>query len=63
MDIMSVMACPECRGNVERKGGFIICRKCGLAFPVLGSVPDMLIEDAWKLEKAEKSGFRHKLKL
>jgi uncharacterized protein YbaR (Trm112 family) len=41
---------------------FIICRKCELAYPLLGEVPDMLVNDAWKLEKAKKNGFKHKLK-
>lgn len=62
-ELMEVLACPKCKGDVELKGGFIVCRKCGLAFPVLDDVPDMLIEDAWPLEKAEKAGFRHSLKL
>ena len=43
---------------------FIICNKCKLAYPVLDDdVPDMLIEDAWNLEKATKTNFKHKLKL
>ncbi len=42
---------------------FILCRKCKLAYPVLEDVPDMLIKDAWPLEKAGKQGFRHELRL
>lgn len=63
-ELMEVLACPKCKHNVYEKGMFIICEKCKLAYPVLsGDVPDMLIEDAWKLEKAKKARFRHKLKL
>ena len=63
-ELMSVLACPKCRGEVEEKGMFISCRRCGLAYPVLENViPDMLIEDAWPLPKARKAGFRHKLTL
>jgi uncharacterized protein YbaR (Trm112 family) len=62
--LMDVLACPKCKGDVSENGMFITCARCCLAYPVLdGKVPDMLIEDAWKLEKAKKSDFRHSLKL
>jgi len=63
-DLLEIMACPKCKGDVEEKGMFILCKKCKLAYPVLdGDVPDMLIEEAWPLEKAKKNKFKHKLKL
>lgn len=62
-ELLDIMACPKCKGDIELKGMFIICQKCKLAYPILDDVPDMLIEDAWKLDKAKKSGFKHKLKL
>ena len=63
-DLMDILACPKCKGDVEEKGMFILCKKCKLAYPVLDKdVPDMLIEDAWKLERAKKNTFKHKLKL
>ena len=62
--LMEVLACPKCKGDVKERGMFIVCGKCKLAYPVLdGTVPDMLIEDAWPLEKAKKAKFRHNLKL
>ena len=63
-DLMKILACPKCKGDVEEKDMFILCKKCELAYPVLdGDVPDMLIEDSWKLEKAKKNKFKHKLRL
>jgi len=63
-DLLSILACPECKGEIKERGMFIVCNKCKLAYPVLGGdVPDMLVEDAWKLEKAKKVKFKHKLKL
>jgi len=62
--LMDVMACPRCKGNIRQKGMFLLCRKCSIAFPVLDdSVPNMIIEESWPLQKAEKSGFRHELRL
>ncbi len=63
-DLLKMLACPKCKGDVSEKGMFILCGKCKLAYPVLDSdVPDMLIDDAWALSKAEKAGFKHGLKL
>ncbi|MEM5793146.1 MAG: Trm112 family protein [Candidatus Aenigmatarchaeota archaeon] len=63
-ELMGILACPKCKGDVKEIGMFIVCNKCKLAFPVLdGNIPDMLIEDAWDLGKAKKSGFKHKIKL
>lgn len=62
--LMAVLACPQCKGDVQEHSMFILCGKCSLAYPVLdGSVPDMLVEDAWEAGKAKKAGFKHKLRL
>jgi len=63
-ELLAVLACPKCKGDVKVKGMFITCAKCRLAYPTLNSsVPDMLIGDAWLLDKAKKTGFRHDEKL
>jgi hypothetical protein len=63
-DLLKILACPKCKGDVEEQGMFITCGNCNLAYPVLDDdVPDMLIEDAWPLEKAKKDKFKHTLKL
>jgi len=62
-ELLEILACPKCKSDVVEKGMFILCRKCKLAYPVLGDVPDMLLEDAWALEKARKAHFKHDLKL
>lgn len=63
-ELMEVLACPKCKGSMEEKSMFITCKKCKLAYPVLDSdVPDMLIEDAWQLDNAQKAKFKHNLKL
>lgn len=63
-DLMSILACPKCKGDVHERKMFIVCNRCKLAYPVLDrDVPNMLIEDAWKLEKAERVNFRHSLEL
>jgi len=63
-ELLEVLACPKCKGKLVEKGMFLICKKCKIAYPVLdGDVPDFLLEDAWPLEKARRSKFKHNLKL
>jgi len=63
-ELLDILACPKCKGDVELKGMFLVCKACKLAYPILdGDVPDMLIDDAWDLEKARKNKFKHNLKL
>jgi uncharacterized protein YbaR (Trm112 family) len=62
--LLGIMACPKCKGNIGENGMFLLCRKCGLAFPVFDeSIPNMIVEEAWPLKKAEKKKFKHDLRL
>jgi len=62
-ELLEILACPKCGGDLELKEMFLVCNKCKLAFPILDDVPDLLLEDAWKLEDAEKNNFKHNLHL
>jgi uncharacterized protein YbaR (Trm112 family) len=63
-ELLRIMACPKCKSGLQENNMFLVCRKCRIAYPVLdGKIPDMLTEDSWQLEKAKKSGFRHRMKL
>jgi len=63
-DLLKIMACPKCKGDIKEECMFITCAKCKLAYPVLdGNIPDMLIEDAWPRELAHKAKFRHDIKI
>lgn len=63
-ELLEILACPKCKGSLSEKGMFLICEECKLAFPVLDEdIPDMLLEDAWPLKKAEKNKFKHNLTL
>ncbi len=49
-ELLEILACPSCRGNVEVRmdGGaeWIVCLQCGLRYPVRDGIPVMLIEEA-----------------
>ncbi len=63
-ELLKILACPKCKGDIRERGKFLVCKKCKLAYPVLdGTVPNMLINEAWSLSKAQKAKFEHDLKL
>lgn len=62
-ELMKILACPKCKGDVKQKRMFVVCTSCKLAYPIFSDVPNMRIEDAWGLKKAKKSKFNHKLKI
>jgi uncharacterized protein YbaR (Trm112 family) len=47
-ELLEILACPECKGDVEEKNGKIVCKKCGNKYPVKDGIPVMLIDQAEK---------------
>ena len=49
-ELLDIMICPSCGGDVEYREAesIIVCRKCGLRYPVRDDIPVMLIEEAEK---------------
>jgi uncharacterized protein YbaR (Trm112 family) len=49
-DLLDILVCPSCRGEVEYRPEeeLIVCTKCGLRYPVRDDIPVMLIEEAEK---------------
>ncbi len=49
-ELLEILACPNCRGEVEYRESeqVIVCKNCGLRYPVRDDIPVMLIEEAEK---------------
>jgi uncharacterized protein len=50
-ELLEILACPNCRGDVEYREAeaVIVCvGKCGYRYPVRDDIPVMLIEEAVK---------------
>ena len=47
-ELLSILACPACRGDVKEEQDKIICLSCGLKYPVKDGIPIMLVEEAEK---------------
>ncbi len=46
--LLDILACPDCKSDVELKGNKIVCRKCGKKYPIKNGIPVMLIDEAQK---------------
>lgn len=46
--LRTILACPACKGDLEADSAcsVLLCRHCGLKFPVRDGVPIMLIKEA-----------------
>ena len=47
-ELLNILACPACQGDVEFKDGKIVCRSCGKKYPVKDGIPIMLVDQAEK---------------
>lgn len=45
-ELLEILACPDCKGEVQEKENKIVCLKCGKKYPVRDGIPVMLIEEA-----------------
>ena len=46
--LLELLVCPDCHGELREEGDTLICQECGLHYPVRDDVPIMLIEEAWR---------------
>ena len=45
-ELLDILACPVCKGDVELRDEKIVCLKCGLKYPIRNDIPIMLEEEA-----------------
>lgn len=45
-ELLDILACPACRGDVELKDGKIVCLSCKKKYPIRDGIPVMLIDEA-----------------
>lgn len=45
-ELLDILACPKCRGDVALKDGKIICKKCAKKYPIRDGIPIMLVDEA-----------------
>jgi len=52
LDLLAILACPQCKQPVEPTPGqdWLVCAACGLRFPVRDDIPIILVDEASPLE-------------
>jgi uncharacterized protein YbaR (Trm112 family) len=52
--LLEVLACPRCesRPPVRQAGEFLVCTECGLGYPIVDGIPQMLPESAIQMQQA-----------
>jgi hypothetical protein len=49
-EFLALLACPRCKGPLEREGEALACPACRIVFPVRDRVPVLLLEEAQPAE-------------
>lgn len=52
-ELLKILACPACKGDVELKEDKICCTKCGRRYPIVDGIPVMLVEEAEQVKEGE----------
>ncbi|MFQ6089163.1 MAG: Trm112 family protein, partial [Candidatus Methanofastidiosia archaeon] len=50
-ELLDILACPACKGDIELKGEKLVCLSCKRRYPIRDGIPVMLIEEAEFPEK------------
>jgi len=45
-ELLKILACPACKGDVKLKNEKIVCTKCNKKYPIKDGIPIMLIDEA-----------------
>jgi len=49
-ELLDILACPKCKGDIRLEGDKLICETCKVYYPIKDGIPVMLIEEAKPLE-------------
>jgi uncharacterized protein YbaR (Trm112 family) len=45
-DLLAILACPACHGDLDARDQELVCLACGLAYPVRDGIPVLLVDEA-----------------
>ncbi|SNZ03469.1 hypothetical protein SAMN06265182_0388 [Persephonella hydrogeniphila] len=52
-DLLHILACPKCKGELLFFESFFVCESCKLKFEVKEDIPDFLLDDAKEISEDE----------
>lgn len=44
-ELLEILACPECKGEVELKDEELVCVECQRKYPIVDGIPQMLPDE------------------
>ncbi|MFC1753475.1 Trm112 family protein [Thermoproteota archaeon] len=45
-ELLDILACPDCKGDVKLENEKIVCTKCNKKYPIKDGIPIMLVDEA-----------------
>lgn len=45
-ELIAILVCPKCKGNLEVEESALVCHSCRLLYPVREGIPVMLVDEA-----------------
>ena len=51
-ELMEILRCIECHSRLDERGVELVCRACGLRFPVEDDIPIMLPESSYRPQES-----------
>ncbi|WP_082600073.1 MULTISPECIES: Trm112 family protein [Nocardioides] len=46
--LLKIIVCPDCHGDLREEADELVCTACGLAYPVKDDIPVLLVDEARK---------------
>jgi len=53
-ELLKILICPSCQGSLEEVREALICRDCGLTYPVRDGIPVLLVDEALRHKDEER---------
>ncbi len=47
-ELLEIIVCPACRSELDLIEAELVCRGCGLAYPIRDDIPVLLVDEARK---------------
>jgi uncharacterized protein YbaR (Trm112 family) len=48
-ELLEILACPACKGDITQVEDRIVCTQCGRKYPIKDGIPIMLVDKAEKI--------------
>ncbi|MDQ7056497.1 MAG: Trm112 family protein [Persephonella sp.] len=52
-ELLKILACPKCKGNLLHFEECFVCENCMLKFKIIDDIPDFLIDDAEEITEEQ----------